>query len=106
MRHADDLATYFHTIARDTDEDGLPRCIKCGEVADDVHEILPRSFFGPSKKDILFDINNRCCVCRRCHGELHNDKGRVILLHILQDRHGYQYEGYAQCLLDEYAGSP
>lgn len=101
MRTRKDLESYYLVIARDSDSRGIPLCINCGARADDVHEILPRSFFGPSREDDLFDVKNRCCLCRECHGKLHNDMGRKLLLKILKDKHGYTYKGRAKCLLEE-----
>lgn len=101
MRSKKDLDSYFVVMARDSDHRGYPKCINCGNGADDVHEILPRSFFGPLKEDELFDVKNRCCLCRECHSKLHNDRGRKKLLVILRDRHDYQYDGRAKCLLEE-----
>ena len=100
MRRGADAATYYHVIARDTDLNGVPRCIRCSATADDVHEIYPRSHYGPSKEDILFNIKNRCCLCRKCHGEVHNDRGRAELFSILQKRHKYIYDGEVMCLLE------
>ena len=102
MRSAEDKATYYLVIARDTGiGSGKASCIRCGKLASDVHEILPRSFFGPSRQDELFDIKNRCCLCRKCHSEVHNDDGRAELLRILHKRYGYQYDGRAKCLLSK-----
>lgn len=101
MRNKHDRETYYLVIARDTGANGKPRCVNCGALADDVHEILPRSFFGPRKQKDLFDIKNRVCLCRKCHSELHNDSGRKKLLKALHEKYNYQYEGRARCLLEE-----
>lgn len=102
MKKQKDIDTYYQTIARDSDYNGIPRCVNCGAVADDVHEIIPRSFlYGEVNEDELFDIKNRCCLCRTCHERLHNRNGKVTLMLILTKRHGYAYEGYAKCLLEE-----
>lgn len=97
-----DAETYYHTMARDTGPDGYPICVACGGTATSVHEILPRSFFGPSKKAELFAIENRCCICHDCHETHHNDDGRGRLLYLLASIHGYTYTGRAKCLLEEY----
>lgn len=97
-----DAATYYLVIARDTDLDGNVRCVRCGGLADDVHEIIPRSHFGKSEslQARLFDIKNRVCLCRACHTEVHNNIGRKELLLKLQSLHGYEYDGEAKCVLD------
>lgn len=91
--------TYYLVIARDTGHDGKPHCVLCNAIADDVHEIIPRSSF--SKSDLsLFDISNRCCLCRKCHEKSQSDNARTVLLRILKARHGYEYGGIAKCLLE------
>ena len=102
MRSADDASTYYLVIARDTDLNGVPRCVKCGRVANHVHEIIPRSRFGKHNRSGLFELKNRCCVCRECHESVHNPRGRGELLHIMSSKHGYEYDGEAQCYLEEY----
>lgn len=102
MRSEDDAATYWHTVARDTDHDGTPRCVRCNKAADDVHEIIPKSSFGKHNREALFGLKNRCCVCRPCHIAVQNDRGRGELLHTLSTRHGYEYDGVAKCLLEKY----
>lgn len=102
MRSDKDRQTYYLVIARDSDYYGQPRCVNCGAVADDVHEILPKSYFGKNSEDVLFDIKNRCCLCRDCHSVLHNDRGRAKLLGSLKGKYNYEYEGRAKCLLEEY----
>jgi hypothetical protein len=101
-RTREDERTYWHVVARCLDYDGTALCFNCGKPADDVHEILPRSFFGSNKQEEAFAMSNRCCLCRRCHEALHNDRGRAILLNKMQERYGYEYEGLAKCLLDDY----
>jgi len=102
MREKPDRDTYYLVIARDTDLAGIVRCVRCGKKADDVHEILPRSFFGSRNREELFAIENRCCICRDCHNAVHNDVGRGELLLILQNKYGYKYKGSAKCILDSY----
>ena len=102
MRSLDDSKTYLHVMARDTDLNGVIRCVRCNKRADDVHEITPRSHFGKHGREELFKLENRCCVCRACHGEIHNDLGRGELFNILSTRHGYKYAGVPKCLLEEY----
>ena len=98
-----DAETYWQVIARDTDIWGNALCLRCGVgKAADVHEILPRSFFGKSKEDELFAEKNRCCLCRPCHGLVHNNKGRGELLQLMREKYHYEYTGRAQCLLEDY----
>lgn len=100
MREPEDAATYYLVIARDTDLEGKVRCVRCSRLADDVHEIIPKSHFGPLRRLELFAIKNRVCLCRKCHGEVHNDAGRKELLSKLQKMYGYEYDGEAKCALD------
>ena len=102
MREAADAHTYRYVVARDTDYYGHARCIRCGRKADDVHEIIPRSAFGKHNRDILFQIKNRCCLCRKCHEQAATDQRRGELLNILATLHNYTYTGAAKCLLEEY----
>ena len=102
MREEEDFRTYYLVIARDTDLNGKVRCIRCGALADDVHEIFPRSHFGPQRRKELFDIRNRVCLCRKCHSAVHNNVGRGELLHRLKTLYGYEYHGEAKCTLDSY----
>jgi len=101
-RNKYDSQTYYIVVARDTDMEGVTRCVHCGSIASEVHEILPRSFFAKGDKRALFDVKNRCCLCRDCHGKLHNDRGRATLLRILVQRHGYKYDGRAAWLLSNF----
>ena len=100
MRKKEDAATYYLVMARETDLDGKIRCLRCNALADDVHEIMPKSHFGPSRQGELFDIKNRACLCRKCHGEVHNNAGRKELMLKLQSLYGYEYDGEARCVLD------
>ena len=100
MREPEDLETYYLVIARDTDFDGVVRCVLCRGKANDVHEIIPRSRFGPNRRRELFRIENRVCLCRECHNKAHNDEKRCALLKTLELFHGYTYTGEARCILD------
>ena len=102
MREPEDKATYYLVIARETDMDGVPRCINCGKAASAVHEILPKSFFGPKKRSELFAMKNRCCLCNVCHPKLHNPIGRGKLFFLMWQGYGYEYEGLSKCLLEDY----
>ena len=102
MREPEDQETYYKVIARDTDVDGVPRCLNCEKAASSVHEILPRSFYGPNKRGELFAMKNRCCLCLACHSKLHNPAGRGKLFFLMQQEYGYEYEGLSLCLLEDY----
>jgi len=68
------------------------RCVVCGVSKCDVHEIVPRSALpGKNNAATLFSLENRCCVCRRCHDEVHTVWGRVMLLGIMRLKFGYRY---------------
>jgi len=68
------------------------RCVVCGKFAHDVHEVVPRSHLsGKANEATLFDVRNRCCLCRACHGQVHTVWGRVMLLGLLRLRYGYTY---------------
>lgn len=101
-RESKDKETYPIVVARDTDYDGVARCIVCGDAAHHVHEILPRSYYGRKNREELFAVENRCCLCRDCHGAVQSDPGRGMLLHIMTERYNYTYKGKALCLLEEY----
>jgi len=105
MKEKEDFATYYLVIARDTDMYGVVRCIRCGGVASEVHEILPRSRFGPLRRRELFEVRNRVSICRGCHELVHNDKGRGDLFYRLEKLYGYEYDGEARCILDSYKES-
>lgn len=67
-------------------------CLRCGKPGDDVHEIVPRSHFGPETKAVIcFQPKNMCVLCRSCHGKVHNPKGRKLLLAIMAQTYGYDY---------------
>lgn len=102
MRNSADSVTYYVTIARDTDYNGVVRCQSCGGVACDVHEIVPRSYLGSSNEELLFSVENRVCLCRECHGKLHNDAGRGFLLGVLYRKYNYSYGGIHLWLLEEF----
>lgn len=102
LRKKSDSDTYYLVLARDSDDNGRPRCINCGDVGWDVHEIIPKSSLGKSRSEELFAIKNRCVLCRGCHCILHNDNGRGRLLSILASRHGYNYTDEWEWLLKNY----
>ena len=68
------------------------RCVVCGRRPTQVHEIIPRSALpGKDSESILFSIENRCCLCLRCHAEVHTVWGRVMLLGLMHLKYGYRY---------------
>lgn len=106
MRPKEDAATYYEVINRDIDKYGVPICISCGDRADDVHEIIPRSSFGSNGQKKCFSIDNRCCLCRTCHNVAHSDLWRGKLLHTMSKRYGYAYEDeLRRWLIENYISS-
>jgi len=95
--------TYYLVLFRDSDEKGRPKCIRCGGKGRDVHEIIPRSSFGKGNMAKCFSKENRCCLCRKCHGEVVSDYERGRLLDILSRVYGYEYNsGIEEWLLKSY----
>jgi 5-methylcytosine-specific restriction endonuclease McrA len=68
-------------------------CVVCGSLAQDCHEIVPRSFSSVSGKnrDKLYELRNLVCLCRECHSKMANPAGRTRLLWLLAKRYGYTY---------------
>lgn len=69
-----ELLTRAQVIKRDKG-----RCLSCKKKAHDVHEIIPRSRFGKLNMGECFKPDNRCCLCRECHGKAHTIKMRQVL---------------------------
>jgi hypothetical protein len=64
----------------------FPRCQAhiegtCTGSSDDVHELLPRSAGGS-----ILDRDNCICVCRLCHGWIHNHTVEAMKLGLLKTR--------------------
>jgi 5-methylcytosine-specific restriction endonuclease McrA len=56
------------------DRDGW-RCVKCGEPAKTIHHVVhrPKGEPGPTAAD----VDSNCeCLCGKCHGREHPEKGR------------------------------
>ena len=68
-------------------------CVRCGQSADDIAHIVPRSAFGSKTVHLKHHEKNLCCLCRPCHKATETFNGRVELLNILQELHGYDYSG-------------
>lgn len=68
------------------------RCVICFMVADDIHEIIPRSALSHKYNDILFSVKNRVCLCRKHHNTAHTHEMRTFLISLLQKRFGYVYQ--------------
>lgn len=68
------------------------RCFICYKKGVDVHEIIPRSAMGKSKKELLFSEKNRVCLCREHHRVAHNAETRRYLLLMMQTAYGYVYD--------------
>lgn len=101
MKSPAEIESTYKVIARDTDDEGNIRCLLCNKHADDVHEIMPRSWFGSRNKDECFKIENRCCLCRSCHNGVVSDEKRGELLYIMSQRYGYQYQDETRMWLIE-----
>jgi len=85
-----ELADYARVRAIVAIRDGQV-CVKCGEPAVDSAHIIPRSHFGRKRKRLCHTLKNVCCLCRDCHAATENRDGRIELMCILHDRHGYDY---------------
>ena len=81
-----DAETRQAVIDRD---EGL--CVLCGKVANDVHEILPKSHWGTKFLHRCYQLKNRVCLCRECHANSHTRAKRTEILRLLQERHHYDY---------------
>ena len=81
-------------------------CVVTGRPAQDVHEVCPRSHFGVKNLHQCFDMRNRCCLSREIHQQVHTRQGRMALLRLLHERHGYDYTvpPWAQYMVDELDG--
>jgi 5-methylcytosine-specific restriction endonuclease McrA len=69
------------------------RCLHKGKptCAWDVAHILPRSAFGPKTVHLKHHEKNLVCLCRDCHKATETFNGRVELLNIMRELHGYDY---------------
>ena len=73
-------------------------CIRCLEAglsifAADVAHVLPRGRFGSKTTHIGHQEKNLISLCRPCHKATETFDGRVELLTLLRDLHGYDYSG-------------
>ena len=66
--------------------------ILTGEPANDVHEICPKTFWGPRRRHLAFQMKNMACVSRATHREAACQKSRWQMLTKLQELYGYSYE--------------
>lgn len=89
MYKADDLEQETKLIVLAREEH---RCFICYKKGVDVHEIVPRSAFGKSKKHILFSEKNRVCLCREHHKTAHTFEMRQYLIKMLSTAYGYSYQ--------------
>jgi 5-methylcytosine-specific restriction endonuclease McrA len=68
------------------------RCVICGRVAHDIHEIVSRSKFGTRTMNICFSERNRVCLCRKHHMWVQGNPARTAqLLKTMQKKYGYTY---------------
>ena len=58
--------------SRGYDESDVILCEVCGDVAVDIHHIVPRSKFGSKRKKEQDDPSNLIGVCRVCHDKAHS----------------------------------
>jgi 5-methylcytosine-specific restriction endonuclease McrA len=89
------------TIARDRG-----RCVWCQNVASDIHEVVSRSAWASTERDmeLCFALKNRVCLCRIHHKVLQGlPEYKRQLLALLRERHGYDYSEreFAAYLEDE-----
>lgn len=66
-------------------------CAMCGRRGVQVHEIVPRSRFGKTRKHICFSEKNMVSLCVECHADAHNEDTRRALLKLMQEKFGYEY---------------
>jgi len=67
------------------------RCFICERTNVEVHEVIPRSRFGLTGIDVLFDVKNRVALCREHHSEAHTRAYRIFLLSLLKEKFDYDY---------------
>ena len=67
------------------------RCF-CGDVAVDVHHIVPRSHFGKNTRHKANEEKNLICLCRKHHDQAQTKRMRTWLLRYLERRFHYSYE--------------
>jgi len=70
------------------------RCVMGTELAQDIHEIIGRSAWASTDRDIelCFSPKNSVCLCRKHHDYLQGlPQYKRILLTMLRDKYGYEY---------------
>ncbi len=70
-------------------------CLRCGRRGWDIGHILPKGRYP----ELKHTKKNLVTLCRRCHVDTENVRGRRELLALMTERHGYtydedQYRGY------------
>lgn len=102
-----DLINKYDTPQRRQDiitRDG-GRCVMCTAQAQDIHEIVSRSAWASTDRDIslCFSLKNGVCLCRRDHDYLQGlPQYKRMLLEMLREKYGYEYaeREFAQYLED------
>lgn len=83
----------YEQLDRDTRLEILIRdefkCVKCGDTAEDVHEIIPRREIGKKSVHLLFHPMNRVSLCRKCHKSA--GAWREELIGLLYEKYNYDY---------------
>ena len=70
------------------------RCVICRARFHDIHEILSRSSWASTDRDmaLCFSLKNRVCLCRKHHDYLQGlPQYKRILLEMLREKYGYEY---------------
>jgi hypothetical protein len=67
-------------------------CVLCGKRGVQIHEIVPRSFFGSSTMWQCFQPKNRISLCPACHSEAHTREERKRAMMVMSIKYGYTYE--------------
>lgn len=68
------------------------KCVLCGKKGVQIHEIVPRSFFGTSTAWLCFAEKNRISLCPKCHEDGHTVEGRRAAIKAMIAKYGYTYE--------------
>ena len=69
-------------------------CIICGQWAEAVHHVVPRSQLpGPRLEGLLWDMRNVCLLCVEHHDDnRHTVQGIRECLAAMSEKYGYDYE--------------
>lgn len=64
----------------------------CGKKGVQIHEIVPRSFFGRDTMWQCFLPKNRISLCPECHAIAHTKEERKKAIAVMSEKYGYTYE--------------